>query len=202
VFLVKALVTGVVKGIGKGVAKLTAEEVSEQLVAKGIAKQGVKEGVLESGVKLSTKKSIEKLAVKGAGRSPIFADTNLLVKAAERGHVAALAKIRAGLTYITPNQFREFLNVANTVQAAARRAFLRREGIQIFGGQKAKQLAQSTIFQKVFQKVLAAGHGRGDAALAAFARATGYSAVTMEKRIFNFLTQTLRQLNVPIQRIR
>ena len=46
----------------------------------------------------------------------------------------ALAEIRAGETYITPNQLREFLNVATSAQAAARRAFLAREGIQVFGG--------------------------------------------------------------------
>ena len=136
-----------------------------------------------------------------AGRAPIFADTNLLVAAAERGHAAALAEIRAGETYITPNQLREFLNVTTAAQAAARRAFLAQEGVQVFGGPRAGQLAQTAEFQQVFQTVLNAGQGRGDAALAAFARVTGFEAVTMERRLTNLLTNTLAQLGVPIRRV-
>ena len=49
-------------------------------------------------------------AVLAANRAPIFADNNVLVSAF-RGNANALAEIRAGTTYVTPNQFREFLNV-------------------------------------------------------------------------------------------
>ena len=137
-----------------------------------------------------------------AGRAPIFADTDLLVYAAERGHGAALAEIRAGLTYITPNQLREFLNVATRAQAAARRAFLARESIQVFGGPQAGRLAQTAEFQRIFHAVLAAGQGRGDAALAAFAKGTGFEAVTMERRLSNLLIYTLGKLGVPIRRVK
>lgn len=136
-----------------------------------------------------------------AARAPIFADTNLLVAAAERGHAKALAEIRAGLSYITPNQLREFLNVATPAQAAARRAFLAREGIQLFGGPQAGQLAKTAKFQQVFQAVLRAGQGRGDASLAAFAKVTGFEAVTMERRLTNLLNNTLGQLGVTIRRV-
>jgi RHS repeat-associated protein len=47
-------------------------------------------------------------AARTAGRAPIFADNNVLV-AAERGNAAALAEIRAGQTFVTPNQLREFI---------------------------------------------------------------------------------------------
>ena len=103
---------------------------------------------------------------------PIFADANLLVNAAEKGHVNALAAIRAGKTFVTPNQFREFLDVSSSPQRKARRAFLFREGIELFGGPRAGAIARSAEFQQVFLQISTA-KGRGDAALAAFAKATG-----------------------------
>lgn len=44
-------------------------------------------------------------------------------------------------------------------------------------------------------------HGRGDAALIAFAKSTGYEAVTMERRLYNFVTNTLQDAAVPIRRL-
>ena len=130
-------------------------------------------------------------------RDPIFADTNVLVNAM-KGNANALAEIRAGKTFITPNQFREFVNVP--MNATARRGFLAQEGIETFGGARAGALARQPGFQQTFQAI-AGTHGRGDAALLAFAKATGYTAVTMEKRLYNFVTQTLRDPSIPIRRI-
>jgi hypothetical protein len=93
------------------------------------------------------------------------------------------------------------MNVSTRRQRRARRAFLASEGIGHFGGPIAGQIARSVPFQDVFTTVNAT-HGRSDAALAAFAKATGLEAVTSERRLFNFLTQTLRQLGVPIRRVR
>ena len=135
------------------------------------------------------------------GRRPIFADANLLVEAFERGNASALAEITAGQTFVTPNQFREFLDVSTSIQRKARRAFLENEGIALFSGPQAGQIALSIPFQEVFTRLLAV-QGRGDAALVAFAKSTGFFAVTSERRLFNFLTHTLSQLGVPIRRVR
>jgi len=131
-------------------------------------------------------------------RRPIFADNNVLVAAAERGHASALAEIRAGQTLVTPNQLREFLNVNSAMQQAARRSFLDREGIAVLGGPQAGVVAHTSIFQEVFQAVVV-DHGRADAALAAFAKATGFEAVTLEQRLTNFLTHTHPRLGVPLR---
>lgn len=84
-----------------------------------------------------------------------------------------------------------------SVQRATRRAFLEAESIIVFGGTRARIIVASTDFQIVFRQVV----GRGDAALAAFARATGYEALTMERRLYNLLINTLSQLQVPIRRV-
>jgi hypothetical protein len=131
-------------------------------------------------------------------RRPIFADNNVLVAAAERGNAVALAEIQAGQTLVTPNQLREFLNVNSATQRAARRSFLDREGIAVFGGQRAGVVARTSIFQEVFQAIVV-DHGRADAALAAFAKATGFEAVTLEQRLTNFLTHTHQRLGVPLR---
>jgi hypothetical protein len=132
-----------------------------------------------------------------ATRGPIFADANVLVSAF-KGGATALDEIRAGTTYITPNQLNEFLNVT---EVSARGNFLSTEGIQVFGGPRAGQIASTTSFQETFAAVVNS-QGRGDAALAAFAKATGYEAVTMERRLFNFITLTLKDSTIPIRRIK
>ena len=133
------------------------------------------------------------------GRDPIFADNNVLVKA-QGGNGAALNEIRSGTTFVTPNQYREFLNVPFGRQA--RRAFLSDEGIEVFGGPAAGRLASNKSFQKTFSVVRSAGHSRGDAALLAFAQQTGYTAVTAERRLTNFVTHTLQDTTIPIRRLR
>ncbi len=133
------------------------------------------------------------------GRDPIFADNDVLVNA-QRGSQSALGEIRDGTTYITPNQYREFLNVTNG--RSARRRFLATEGIEVFGGPAAARVANNASFQKTFGTVRSAGHSRGDAALLAFAQQTGYSAVTGERRLTNFVTHTLQDKTIPIRRLR
>src|SRR3954453_12944254 len=133
-------------------------------------------------------------------RPPIFADTDLLAAAAERGHVVALAEIQAGRTFVTPNQLREFLNVQTGRQRKSRRAFLRRETVELLGGPAASAVARQSVFQTLFRRVVPY-HGRGDAALAAFALQTGFEAVTMDGRLFNFLALTLRGPRVPVRRV-
>ncbi|GLZ30163.1 hypothetical protein Lesp02_23530 [Lentzea sp. NBRC 105346] len=133
----------------------------------------------------------------GAGtprRDPIFADTDLMVNA-QKGHQGALDEIRAGTTYVTPNQYREFL-----AGGPGRREFMQEEGIELFDGARAAQVAGTSEFQTAFNSVRDA-QGRGDAALCAFACATGYTAVTMEKRLFNFVTKTLKNSPIPIRRV-
>jgi RHS repeat-associated protein len=127
-------------------------------------------------------------------RDPIFADADLMVNA-QKGNQKALAEIRAGTTYVTPNQYREFL-----AGGAGRREFMQQEGIELFGGARAAQVAGTPRFQTAFNSVVRA-QGRGDAALCAFACATGYTAVTMEKRLFNFVKLTLRNSPIPIRRV-
>jgi hypothetical protein len=141
-------------------------------------------------------------AARSGGRAPIFADNDVLI-AAERGNTAALAEIRAGQTFVTPNQLREFINPAAIPghQLATRRALLQAEGIQVYGGSSAAQAAAGSNFQNVFRATTAGQHGRADAALGAFARETGFEAVTMERRITNFFNLTRPDLQVPIRRV-
>lgn len=67
-----------------------------------------------------------------------------------------------------------------------------------FPGPQAGQIARTNALQKPFQTLVGV-QGRGDAALAAFARATGYEAITMDRRLLNFITQTLRDPSIPIR---
>jgi RHS repeat-associated protein len=140
-------------------------------------------------------------AQKKGGRTPIFVDNNVLV-AAERGNTTALGEIRSGQTFITPNQYREFINpdAIPSHQLKSRKALLRAEGIQTYGGKKAASAAAGSNFRNVFEGTVGT-HGRADAALGAFARETGFEAVTFEKRITNFYNLTHPKLQVPIRRI-
>ncbi|UED77856.1 RHS repeat-associated core domain-containing protein [Brevibacillus sp. DP1.3A] len=74
-------------------------------------------------------------------RKPIFADNNFLIAAAEKGDIKALEIIREGKTYITPNQLHEFLNVRTKSQKKLRKSFLKQEGVEVFGGAKAKAIS-------------------------------------------------------------
>ncbi|KHL91173.1 hypothetical protein QW71_36200 [Paenibacillus sp. IHB B 3415] len=133
-----------------------------------------------------------------ASRNPIFADNNFLIAAAEKSDTIALNIIRQGKTYITPNQYNEFLNVSTTAQRTSRKAFLQQEGVGVFGGSQAKAISETSAFQQVFRSVKTS-HGRGDAALGAFAKATGYEAFTYERRLYNHYKHTLPNLGVPIR---
>ena len=128
-------------------------------------------------------------------RAPIFADTDLLV-AAQRGHSGALAEIRSGKTYVTPNQNKEFL-----AGGRHRKKFMKSEGIEIYSGAKAGNIAQTDEFQDIFKMIKTTTHGRNDAALVAFAKSTGHEAVTMERRLFNYITQTIQRPDIPIRRV-
>jgi len=125
-------------------------------------------------------------------RAPVFADADLLIHA-QRGHPGALAEVQAGTTYVTPNQFNEFM-----AGGPGRSAFLDAHGITPFTGPGAGTFAAGADFQKAFQSIVGP-QGRGDAALAAFSRETGFEAVTMDRRFFNFVTQTLRDPDIPIR---
>ncbi|WP_218033748.1 hypothetical protein, partial [Brevibacillus brevis] len=131
-------------------------------------------------------------------RKPIFADNNFLIAAAEKGDTRALEIIREGKTYITPNQLHEFLNVRTKSQRKLRKSFLKQEGVEVFGGAKAKAISQTPEFRQVFQAVKSS-HGRGDAAIGAFAKATGYEAYTYERRLYNHYKHTVPKLGVPIR---
>ena len=60
---------------------------------------------------------------------------------------------------------------------------------------------RSTEIRKVGKQSIAivADYGRAEAALAAFAKATGFEAVTLEQRLTNFLTHTHQRLGVPLR---
>lgn len=132
-------------------------------------------------------------------RPRILADNNLL-DAAQKGHPAALAEIHKAQVFITPNQLSEFMNVNTSVQRQSRREFLESQGIRVLCAENAQKWAESEAFQQTFH-IVAPSHGRGDAALAAFARASGYEALTMEKKLVNFLTYTRRERNLLIRRL-
>ena len=80
-------------------------------------------------------------------RGPIFADTNLLVAAAEKGHSSALAEVDAGTTYVTPNQYQELLNVNTQAQQKKRKAFLAAHHVRTFDGAVSKALAATADFK-------------------------------------------------------
>ncbi len=196
---------------GAGVAKVGAGAIADSLPGVNYAEGAIGKDAL--GHRLSAgERAVLVIPVFGtvlhrvaAGRkvvktgAAIFADTDLLVHAS-RGHAGALAELEnASKVYVTPNQLREFL-----AGGAGRRQFIAQHNIQVYGGAQARSAASSSDFQKVFSAVRAA-QGRGDAALLAFARTTGITAVTMERRLFNYATQgsnsVLRLLPVPIRRV-
>jgi hypothetical protein len=135
-------------------------------------------------------------------RKPILADNDLLVHAAERGSASALAEIRRGPTYLTLWQYREFMNVNTSAQKASRIAFLQREGIQVLDAGTIKLVVTSPGYQELFFKIaISQRHGKPDAMLAAFAKFTGYEAVTMEKSIYNHFRYSYPQYKIPIRRV-
>jgi hypothetical protein len=71
----------------------------------------------------------------------------------------------------------------------------------LYDGPRAQNAAATADFKRVFG-VVAKAQGPGDAALATFAKATKYEAVTLESRLYNFLTQTRKDLGVPIRRVK
>ncbi len=119
----------------------------------------------------------------------------------------ALAEIQAGETLITPNQLREFafFNGITNIQRHARLTFLRQQGIEVFGGPYAGRIADLPDFQQVFRTIVEQ-QGRGDAALAAFARATGFEAVTANSRLVRLIALTLQSPTrfpaIPIRNLR
>ncbi|MBX3276341.1 MAG: hypothetical protein KF729_39170, partial [Sandaracinaceae bacterium] len=137
----------------------------------------------------------------GGRRGPILADTDVIIHAMDRGHAGALAEIRAGVTYITPNTYRELLNVNRTGQRSRIRQWLRVEGIRVYGGPRAGRVAGTPDFQTVFRGTRRAGHSRADATLGAFARATGIEAVTLEGRLWRYYHLTRSAWGVPIRRL-
>jgi RHS repeat-associated protein len=203
----KALVSAVDRGLDKfkkGIKSLNPFAGNVKRMANEAAEGGLNSKVQIKNPKDAGLKAVNKGAAdatNAATRNPIFADNNLMIAAAEKGHAGALAEIRGGKTYITPNQYNEFLNVSSSTQRNARAAFLQNEGIDVFGGKQAGNIAGTAEFQQIFQKVEPI-QGRGDAALGAFAKATGYEAVTMEKRLYNLFTHTWPKLEVPIRRVK
>ena len=109
-------------------------------------------------------------------RNPIFADNNLLVNAFERGSTTALSEIRAGQTFLTQAQYNEFLHVNTSAQVQARLNFLNTENITVYTD---PDIINSQVYLDVYNTIVKAGHGVGDAMLAGYAKATGIEAVTM-----------------------
>jgi hypothetical protein len=90
----------------------------------------------------------------------------------------------------------EFLKVN---EAAARSTFLKAEGIEVFNwSQLLGASTESTVaFRSTFNSIVAQ-QGRADAGLAAAARATGIESVTMDGRLYNYVTLTLKDTRLPM----
>ena len=119
---------------------------------------------------------------------------------AMKGHQGALGEIQnASDVFITPNQRSEFLNVID--HQGDRLRFLKANNIQTITGTQARNWASTPEFQQAF-KAVAGAQGRGDAALVAFAKASGMPAVTMERRLYNYATINAKiPGGVPIRRV-
>jgi hypothetical protein len=128
---------------------------------------------------------------------PYLLDNDVLI-AAQRGDTTALQLMKGN--YITSGVLNEFLNVNTNAQRQALKAFISDSGVQVLDGNLQRQLAESPEFRRVFDQLVKAGHSRTDAAVAAFSKAGGISLVTGEKRLYNVLTNTYRQLGVSVAR--
>jgi hypothetical protein len=120
----------------------------------------------------------------------VLVDNDVKVMAFKGNSNAISALSVSARKYITPNQLREFLNVTTQAEKKARRAFLAQQGIKVLNPKAASHLAGTSIFKVTFG-VISKTHGRGDAALVSFARAGNFKILTGEKRLPNFVTNTL-----------
>jgi hypothetical protein len=133
---------------------------------------------------------------RGGQRSPILADTDVLIQAFN-GNPSALAEIRAGKTYITSVQYYEFM----AQQAIPRQDFLIAEGIEVKSlGPPAPTLARAGGFYSLYSSV-ASAHGYGDAVLVTYGRLMGLDVVTMESRLGNFIRETLHIRGIRIRQL-
>jgi hypothetical protein len=130
-----------------------------------------------------------------ASRGPILADTNVLVRAFG-GHAGARELLSSGTTYMTEGVEKEFLNVA---EAPTRQQFLTDMGIQRF---ESATVVGTKTYQSVFQEVLAAGHTAVDADLLGSAASSGYTAVSEERRLVNFVlfSRPANAIPIPVRR--
>lgn len=126
-------------------------------------------------------------------------DTNLLV-ALEEGAQSVIAAVQSGNSAVLPEQLAEFLNptAIPAEQIASREALLAQHGIGVFDDVAARATPE---FRRVYDAAIRGGHSEADAVLAAMARATGREALSGERRLVNFFTNTMAQLGVPIRRI-
>jgi hypothetical protein len=126
-------------------------------------------------------------------------DTDVLV-ALEQGVQSAISLVRSGNVSVLPEQLAEFLNptAISAEQIALRESLLARHGIDVFDDAVARAAPK---FQRVYDATVRAGHSEADAVLGAMARATGREAITTERRLAHFFTNTMPQLGVPIRRL-
>lgn len=95
--------------------------------------------------------------------------------------------------------YSEFMRVDTDAQRIAQTEFLKKEAVERFDSARAAQLAKTEAYQAVYTRVKPL-QGDADAQLVAYARATGYTAVTGDKRLANTVTSSkpMLQLGVPI----
>lgn len=134
----------------------------------------------------------------GGAKPPILVDTDILARAF-KGDSNALAVIRSGKTYVLDVNYSEFMRVDTDAQRIAQTEFLKKEAVERFDSARAAQLAKTEAYQAVYTRVKPL-QGDADAQLVAYARATGYTAVTGDKRLANTVTSSkpMLQLGVPI----
>ncbi|GAB5549493.1 MAG: hypothetical protein SangKO_092530 [Sandaracinaceae bacterium] len=133
-----------------------------------------------------------------AGRAlTVLLDNDVMVAAAERstttfGRNATQAISAARDRFITPNQLREFLHVPgmSRAQRQSRLQWMQQHDIQVLDPDAAEALSSSPRFREVFD-ALRAEHGRGDAALVAFARVAGWRALTGNTSLVRYIRDTI-----------
>ena len=127
-------------------------------------------------------------------------DTDLIIKAAEKGDTKALQDIRSGTPRILPQHLGELLDVTTEAQRVSLQDFLKAEGIEVFQSTKKWLIVDNPEAMKVFDVAQEAKHSVADSVFAAVSKATGIEAITAEKRLSNLFNLSYPKLGVPIRR--
>jgi len=142
-----------------------------------------------------------KPTIPGGPPKPLkLVDTDLIIKAAEKGDAKALQDIRSGTPRILPQHLGELLDVTSEAQRVSLQDFLKAEGIEVFQSSKKWLLVDNPEAMKVFDVAQEMKHSVADSVFAAVSKATGIEAITAEKRLSNLFNLSYPKLGVPIRR--